>query len=311
MYGEPFDIPPRTELVLIELVPGRRSLPQRLLLPARPRPHLLLPPRPRNAPDLLQPRRAPRDRKRGQLGSRNRRARPWNSATARFRPRRGNGPSCQDTARRLATNASDSVASCSQTSSDAESTASHSFCSRPWPGSNRSPLPGVDQLVDPPPVQLDHQPVLHEHREDLAVGLERRRSERAAADRRRCRRSCRPAPASSRRVTPTVRLRPSRPRRRGRRDAADVHRHRQLRLHRGRVPRCASGARDDPVREVARGLVLEDQLVAPVGQDLALDDDEPLVPLGRRRDPAASTRRASQGPRPPSARSSPIGSRRP
>ena len=44
-------------------------------------------------------------------------------------------------------------------------------------------------------------------------------------------------------------------------------------------------AGDDPVREVARGRVLEDQLVAAVGQDLALDDDLAVEHLRRRRDP--------------------------
>ena len=52
----------------------------------------------------------------------------------------------------------------------------------------------------------------------------------------------------------------------------------------GASPRVIRGARDgpsslrdDPVAEVARRRVLEDQLVAAVGQDLALDDDLALV----------------------------------
>src|SRR5687767_1313503 len=45
----------------------------------------------------------------------------------------------------------------------------------------------------------------------------------------------------------------------------------------------------DTVGEVARGLVLEDQLVAPIGQDLALDDGLALEGLGCRGDPSGRT----------------------
>jgi hypothetical protein len=52
MYGEPFDIPQpgRTGVHLVVL--GWRSVPQRLHLPARSRPHLLLQPGPRDLSDL-------------------------------------------------------------------------------------------------------------------------------------------------------------------------------------------------------------------------------------------------------------------
>ena len=55
MYGESFDIPAPDDAGLRQLVPGRRGLPQRLLLPSRARQDLLLPPRPRDLPDLPQP----------------------------------------------------------------------------------------------------------------------------------------------------------------------------------------------------------------------------------------------------------------
>ena len=52
MYGEHFDIPAPDRLVFVSWFAGRRGLPQRLLLPARPGPDLLLPARPRDLPDL-------------------------------------------------------------------------------------------------------------------------------------------------------------------------------------------------------------------------------------------------------------------
>ena len=61
----------------------------------------------------------------------------------------------------------------------AGSTASHSFSIRPWPGSNRSPdAGGRPARRRGPRDQLHDKPVLDEHHEDLAVGLERRRAER-------------------------------------------------------------------------------------------------------------------------------------
>ena len=42
--------------------------------------------------------------------------------------------------------------------------------------------------------------------------------------------------------------------------------------------------RHDPIREIARGGVLEDQLVTAIGEDLALDDDLAFVGLGGRGD---------------------------
>ena len=59
MYGEHFDIPAPDRAGAGQLVPGRRGVPERLLLPARPGSHLLLPARARDAPDV-PPRRVRR-----------------------------------------------------------------------------------------------------------------------------------------------------------------------------------------------------------------------------------------------------------
>ena len=67
----------------------------------------------------------------------------------------------------------------------------------------------------------------------------------------------------------------------------------------------------DDVDEVAGVGILQDQLLAPVGQDLPLDDDLAIVRLGLgavRASSRRATRRARPAPRPGS---SPIGSRRP
>ena len=67
----------------------------------------------------------------------------------------------------------------------------------------------------------------------------------------------------------------------------------------------------DPIAEVAARGVLEDQLVAAVGQDLALDDDLALVRLRRTRRCAASSRRATRARRAPRRAPSPSDTRRP
>ena len=57
MYGEPFDIPAPDRARLRQLVRGRRDLPQRLLLRARPRPDLLFPARAtRRTPTYFDPK---------------------------------------------------------------------------------------------------------------------------------------------------------------------------------------------------------------------------------------------------------------
>ena len=66
-----------------------------------------------------------------------------------------------------------------------------------------------------------------------------------------------------------------------------------------------------PVGEVAGRRVLEDQLVAAVGEDLALDDDLALVRLGGRGDARASSRRAIRVRRAPRHVPSPSDTRRP
>src|SRR5207342_45863 len=52
----------------------------------------------------------------------------------------------------------------------------------------------------------------------------------------------------------------------------------------------ASAGRDDPIAEVARDRILEDELVATVRQDLALDDHLPGVSLWGARDAWRRTR---------------------
>ena len=69
MYGEFFDIPQPDRLVFISWFPGRRGLPQRLLLPPRTRQGILFSSRTRDIPHVLSSGGAPSDRKRRALGS--------------------------------------------------------------------------------------------------------------------------------------------------------------------------------------------------------------------------------------------------
>ena len=68
MYGEPFDVPPPEEVVLVSWFGGGEVFPERLLLQEGARQDLLLPPRPRDQSLVPRSRRATRDRERRPLG---------------------------------------------------------------------------------------------------------------------------------------------------------------------------------------------------------------------------------------------------